>query len=309
MTCAGCGAEVAPGSRWCNSCAAMWQSRDAAVTPAPTAPPVAPAPPAPPPQWAPPPAPMPSTPFPPANPYTTPFDSFIPPTAPPGRGRRKGMGAVAVVAVAVLVVAGLAVLGLHHTTSRSSATAGHTTLPAAPEVAVPVGYRAFVDHADHFHIAVPTGWRQIDLSSPGTHQRFQQLLQDDPKLATVVGSGASISKALRFLAADVNLYGFSPNVNIGVQTAVGVQDKDLPAALDGIRAQYDRAGIRILRTEYVPMAGHQALQLTVTNPALSHSAGVTVVQDFVAANDLMYVVTFTGSNQDFQSIAATFSVS
>lgn len=101
----------------------------------------------------------------------------------------------------------------------------------------------------------------------------------------------------------------TPNVNIGVQPVVGVGHDDLHGVLAGMKEQYTRAGITILNTAFVPMAGHQVLQLTVTNPTLTRFGHVTVVQDFVAANDLMYIVTFTGTNPNFKVIAATFSVS
>jgi hypothetical protein len=314
MACLGCGTEVTPDRRWCAGCAALW-SREAqqisvppAIVEAPAPPPVPPTP------WTSPATP--STPVqvvPPFPPYAPPMGPFLTRPSRRRRGDRVQIGAAIAVCAAVLAVAGLVafVFVHHHATTRDATRALTTTSSTAADTSgIPLGYAPFVDHTNGFRIAVPTAWRQINPTSPGASIQFQQLVQANPRLAAVVGSGATISKEIKFFAIDPNFDGTSPNVNVAALPALGARDADLPKALASIRVGYDRLGLTILHAGYVPLAGHRALQLTVRNAGLlPNGAAPTEIQDFVAANDLLYTITFAGTSPDFHTIATTFAVS
>ena len=368
MACLGCGAEIAPGKRWCDECASLWNREivPTAVAPAPSpafASPSAPAPafavpppplaPALPPAFTPPPAPAPAaTPFaPPASrapatdaqpapapvaapawaapvaadprlgPYTPDLLPYLPP-APSGRGRGRGRGrnrtgnAIAIGAVVVvLIAAGIGVLLLAHRGGAKPAAnvttnTDTTTLPAtATGAGAPLGYTTFVDKTDHFRIATPTSWQEVDPASPAARQKIEQIVESDPALAADFGNGATIPATIKFLAVDVNPLGFSPNVNIVVEPAVGLRDARLPDALTGIRNEYARMGLTVRRVAYVRLAGHRALRVALSVPSQGLGGETAMVQDLVAANDSLYVITRTGTNPDLARIVATFRVS
>ena len=256
---------------------------------------------------------MPAQPVAPSPAYAPPVGTFIPRAAHRRQRDAVRIGATIAVGTIVLVAAGLgAFVLLHHHTTTSDATRTLTTVSptAANTSGIPLGYTPFVDHTNRFRIAVPTGWRQINPTSPGASIRFQQLVQANPRLAAVVGTGATISKEIKFFAIDTNVEGPSANINIAAIPALGARDQDLPKALASIRVGYDRLGLTIVHADYVPLAGHQALQLTISNAArLPNGAAPREVQDFVVANDLIYTITFTGTSADFHTIETTFAVS
>jgi hypothetical protein len=311
MECLGCGAEVAPGRRWCEACDIAGTARAELASPPPSAgaadpPPVSPTP------WAyPVTPPSAGQPFPPSTAYA--------PPGPPPRGRnRVGVG-IGLAVTAWIVLVGVVALGafllLHH--SKSTRVAAPTSdAPRNPPTTsiVPLGYSAFVDHADSFRIAVPTDWRRINPSSPGATQQFQRMIQANPQFAVVFGPNASsiISKHIKFFAIDLHLTGLSPNINITVVPAVGLRDADLPEGLTDIRKSYDRLGLTILRSASVRLAGHEALQLTVTTPRAPGAQTQVLlpeIQYFVAANDLLYTITCTGVSTEFHTITASFRTS
>jgi hypothetical protein len=307
MACAGCGAEIPADARLCDRCsgslAAPAEAQIPAAMSATHAGPVAPTP------WAQPTAPPTAWPAPqPVGLYVPPFEPHLLPRRQ--RPNRQRVGIAIAAAVVVVVVGSVsAVLALSRgPAGRAPSTL--TTLPSTPFVpGVPSGYTAFVDRADRFSIGVPRAWRQIDLASPGASQRLDQIVHADPGMARVLGNGSAISNKVRFLALDPNFTGFSPNVNVAVEPAVGIRDADLPQVLVGVQATYARAGLTVERVAYVPLAGHQALELTVTHPPIAQiSPAETSRQYFVAANDLMYVVTVSGASPDLAAVADSFNV-
>lgn len=319
MECLGCGAEVASETRWCERCDIAASSRAHLVNPPPGAPEpdLQPLPPTP---WAyaqtpPPPGPPgpPTTTYPPAYP-----PSYAPPLPPPGRGEsRVGIGvAVAAWIVLVAVAAVGAFLVLHHSKSKTVASSSITTPTNPPSATdVPPGYSEFVDRADSFRIAVPTAWRQINPSSPGATQEFQRVIQAIPKFADTFGPDASsfVTKHIKFFAIDLNFAGLSPNVNIAAIPALGIRDSDLPDALTEIRKSYDRLGLEILRSASVRLDGHAALKLTLRAPTSATFRKTHVppieTQYYVAANDFLYTVTFTGTSAAFPVITRSFHTS
>jgi hypothetical protein len=308
MECLGCGAEVAPGTRWCENCDIAGSSRAGLPTPPPPVTEPAPAVIAPTPWAYPTSTPVAPPPFPPAGEYAQPFP-------PPRRGRNISVGLAVAAWIVLVAVAGLGAFLLLHNSKSKPDTSSSVTLPNdAPAAAgLPPGYAEFVDRADAFRIAVPSAWRQINLSSPGAVQAFQQLVQSNPRLGAVFGSNAAslIARHIKFLAIDLNFHGLSPNVNITVVPAIGIRDADLAENLAGIRKGYNRLGITILHSEPAQVAGHQALQLTVQLGADANAthAPLTETQYLVGANDLIYTITFTGISSDFRAIVATFRTS
>ena len=200
-------------------------------------------------------------PFPPVDPYAPPFP-------PPRRGRNIGVGLAVAAWIVLVAVAGLgAYLLLHNSKSKPDASSNVVVPNDAPAAAgLPPGYTEFVDRADAFRIAVPSAWRQINPSSPGASQAFRQLVESNPRLGAVFGANASsiIARHIKFFTIDLNFRGVSPNVNLTVVPAVGIRDTDLTEQLAGIREGYDRLGITIQHFAPTQVAGHQALQLTVS---------------------------------------------
>jgi len=71
-------------------------------------------------------------------------------------------------------------------------------------------------------------------------------------------------------------------------------------------------GATVAGTRSMPLAGHTALQVTLDLkvPATATTKATTVheVQDIVAANDLIYIVTLAGTDAALPKIADTLRV-
>jgi hypothetical protein len=214
----------------------------------------------------------------------------------------------------------IAIAGLSLVTAcagKSATLPNTTTAPPATTTstsAAPAGYTVFTDAADHFRIATPTTWRQIDPASPGAAQLIQQMLKVNPKLSTLVGTGPAdlASKGIKFLAVDVAAPQFLANVNLVTKPALGVVDSDLPQLADALRSEYQKIGAVVTSTATIPLAGHQALQVKLRLALKTLSGSTTTAdetQDLIAANDLVYTITFAGSSPQFSTIESSISVS
>jgi hypothetical protein len=215
--------------------------------------------------------------------------------------------------VAVVAVLGAACGGSKASTSPTTkATALPTTTTAT--TLVPAGYSPFADTTDKFTIAVPAAWRQIDPASAGATQVFADVVKANPKLSSLLGSGPAdlVAKGIKFFGVDVSgATDFAPNVNVIVKAALGATDSDLPQAVAALKTQYTQIGATVTSTATVPLAGHQALQVKVQLPLTTPAGAKTTVaetQDLVAANDLIYILTFAGVSADFSTIESSFAL-
>ena len=228
----------------------------------------------------------------------------------PPAGRQPAIIVTIAAAIVILVVgAGIAIGVSHHSTAKQ--VPAQTAVTAPRLSGVPSGYTAFVDRADQFRIAVPATWRHVDPSSPGAKQTLQALTRANPKLAQLFQSTLE-SKAIKYFAIQINLAGPSPSVNVTVTPALGVRDQDLHAALTSIASEYRRLGITIRHTTFTPLAGHEALELTLATELTlpdGSKVPVTETQYVVAANDTLYTITLSGTSPQFQVIASTFRAS
>jgi hypothetical protein len=174
-------------------------------------------------------------------------------------------------------------------------------------------YVTFVDTADHFSIAVPNAWRRIDLSTPGASQTLRDLVAANPGLRALLGSNAAalIAQGIKFYALNANEAAV-PTVNVVARPAVGIRDSDLPRIAATLKAQYATIGATVSRISASSVAGHTALQVAVTTRAVGPTGAAIAkdeIQDFVAANDFIYILTLAGTSPEFRTIAATLDVS
>ncbi|MFN2608629.1 MAG: hypothetical protein ABR511_12185 [Acidimicrobiales bacterium] len=180
-----------------------------------------------------------------------------------------------------------------------------TTLAAS----VPAGYTGFTGTADHFTIAVPASWRQVDPSSPGATQAVQDLVKANPSFSALLSSGDLAAQGIKFLAADPAT---ASSVNVVTKAAVGARDSDLAGAASALEAQYTKVGGTVTASRSVPLAGHTGLQialdLKLAATATSPARVISEIQDLVTANDIVYIVTLTGTSPSLPAIADTLRV-
>lgn len=214
-----------------------------------------------------------------------------------------------------MIVVGL-IIGLAATLGKSAShVAVLPTQPAASASpaasappSVPAGYAQFQDTADNLSISVPSQWRKIDLTSLGTAQALQQFEAANPALKGFLGTDLA-SSGVKFLA----LSNTEPaTINIVAKPSPGLQDSDLAAGLPTLKARYQQMGITVVSSQTTPLANHQAVEIDA-DFTYTDSTGATVSrpvkQYFLAANDLLYVVTLNGNSADFPTILQTLSVS
>jgi hypothetical protein len=222
------------------------------------------------------------------------------------RARNAGIAAAAAVIVAVVVVAVVGRSSHSPSFTNGKAVAGPST------AGTPSGYKSFLDQTDHFSIAVPAQWRQVDPSSPGAAAAFQQLEQDNPKLKAALGSNLATleSRGMKFLSFDPNSQAAGPpTVNVAVQPAPGIQDSDITQAADQASSLLEKSGATVLGTRVVTFDGHQALQISLETTAkdpLGNNATTPATEYALGANDFAYFITLGGTSPDLSTIATTF---
>ena len=217
------------------------------------------------------------------------------------------MVGIALGAVAVLIGAVVVARASHSDRTRGAVIAG------SPAASTPSGYTSFVDHADRFSIAVPAAWRDVDPSSPGAQQAFQDLVQGNPEIAASLGPNIAtmVTKGMKFFSIDPAAGPAGrPSVNVIAEPALGINDSDLGDLAQQLPAGFAKAGATMLGSATIPLAGHQALQVTLEVPLTVGGQPVVLheTQDYVAANDLVYVITLTGTSPQAVIIASTFRV-
>jgi hypothetical protein len=229
--------------------------------------------------------------------------------------KRRFQWPIAFLPISILVVSSLTAACGSTTpfaTAVPSTSPGVTASPPARR-GLPAGYVTFVDTADHFSIAVPNAWRRIDLSTPGASQTLRDLVAANPGLRALLGSNAAalIAQGIKFYALNANDAAV-PTVNVAARPAVGIRDSDPPRIAATLKAQYATIGATVSRISTSSVAGHTALQVAVTTRAVGPTGAAIAkdeIQDFVAANDFIYILTLAGTSPEFRTIAATLDVS
>lgn len=192
--------------------------------------------------------------------------------------------------------------------SGTSKTAAPTTTTTTLASSVPAGFTGFTDAVDRFTISTPADWRQIDPSSPGAAQFAKDLVSANPAFAPALGSGNLAAQGMKFFAADASS---GASVNVIVKALPGVLDSDLPKLADQIKAQYAQVDGTVTGIRSVQLSGRAAvrvsLDLRISGPTGAKST-VQEVQYLVAANDLVYILTFAGDSPRLAPIGDTFRV-
>jgi hypothetical protein len=206
--------------------------------------------------------------------------------------------------VVALVVAGQS--------SHSPTFSNGKAVPGASAAGTPSGYKSFIDRTDHFSIAVPAQWRQVDPSSPGAAAAFQQLAQDNPKWKAAIGSNLAtlISRGMKFLATEPNRQAaVQSTVNVVVEPAPGIQDSDVTQLGDQASSELEKAGATVLGTRVITVDGHQALQVSISSnfkDPLGDNVTGPETQYYVGANDFAYIITLSGTGPELSTIVGTF---
>jgi hypothetical protein len=142
---------------------------------------------------------------------------------------------------------------------------------------------------------------------------LQQVLQDNPKLKSALGSNLAslLSKGIKFFAVEPNYQAaVAPTVSVVVEPAPGIQDSDVTQSGDQVAAGLTKAGATVLGTRVVTFDGHQALQVSETDKLkdpLGNAIPVPATQYEVGANDFVYLISLSGTSPDFSTIATTFN--
>jgi len=200
--------------------------------------------------------------------------------------------------------------------------ASHTTAPTTPSTiaattttsSLPTGYSAYSDSADHFSIAVPSAWIQVNPASPGASQALQSVVAAHPGVTLAYGIDPAryVASETRFVAFDaVEIATFLPSVNIIAKANTIITNSDLPSLLPGVRAAYQKIGGTIRAGAQAPVAGLPGFQINVQLPTSAPSGGkytVVETQDYVVANGDLYILTFAGTAPEFSTILSTFSL-
>jgi hypothetical protein len=209
----------------------------------------------------------------------------------------------------VILVVVLAVVGR---SSHSPTFSNGKAVPGPSTASTPDGYKSFVDQTDHFSIAVPAQWREVNPSSPGAAAALQQLEQDNPKLKAALGSNLAtvMSRGAKFLSVEPDRQAdVSPNVIVSVQPAPGIQDSDVTQAAGLAEAEFGKSGLTVLGTRIVTFDGHRALQVSLSatlKDPLGNAITFSQTQYYLGANDFLYIIGLTGTSPDLSRIANTF---
>jgi len=192
------------------------------------------------------------------------------------------------------------------------ANAGGPPQPVSA-AALPPGYQAFNDSANHFTISVPASWERINPSNPATAQAMQGLAEANPKLKGSIGKGTLAENGTTFDAVDTAASTVSkPSVNVIVQTVLGHDNNDVRQILGASFASYITSlGGTFIGMSTIYLNGDRVLRVTwllSIRTAAGTPETVQERQDWVAANHMLFTVTFTGASPAFATIESTLRV-
>jgi len=224
-------------------------------------------------------------------------------------------GRLAVTAVVALSLAAACSSGSHTAAPAATAATTTSTTLAPTTTTLPAGYSAFVDAADHVSIAVPATWDQLDPSSASAAADLQQALAVNPQLKSVYPNGVASFEAsgTKFMAfSPTSIGGFQANINLIATSAPGIVGGDLVQILPSLETKTESVGGTVTSSFTGTVAGREGLVANISLPynlASGRKATVIEKQDYVAANNTLYVLTFAGTSAAFSTIESTFSVS
>ena len=143
-------------------------------------------------------------------------------------------------------------------------------------------------------------FKPIDTTTAIGHLNTQKMMTHTPKLAGAPNLG--------------NFFPKIPQLSLPNKVAATpmIDPHKNPLQSVPAKSQYLKLRASVTSTTYVSLAGHRALEFALTFRLAQPTGGTFVwntVQDFVAANDLMYIVSFGGSSIEFGNIRTTLDVS
>ena len=248
--------------------------------------------------------------------YSFPASPHLPYSIPPPvQAPRKSLWSrarkAATVGIAVLFVAA-AVAGVVILAGRAPQTPGNSNslAVAGPSSAsTPSGFTSFRDQAEHFSIAVPSSWTEVNPESPSSIAAFTEVEQNNPDLEPVAGSASTlVARGMRFLAIDAASPGSQPStITVTSEANPGFQDNEFSQLADALPSEYAKLGATILNSNTVSLPGGQALQVSVQLPLTNDLGNQTILNEtqyYFVSSDFIYVL--TGSGPAITSIAATF---
>jgi hypothetical protein len=237
--------------------------------------------------------------------------SVPPPVQAPRKSAWSRARTAATVGIAVLFVAA-AVAGVVILAGRAPQTPGNSNslAVAGPSSAsTPSGFTSFRDQADHFSIAVPSSWTEVNPESATSIAAFTEVEQNNPDLEPVVGSASTlVARGMRFLAIDTASPDSQPStITVTTEANPGFQDNEFSQLAAALPSEYAKLGATILSSNTVSLPGGQALQVSVQLPLTDDSGNQTILNEtqyYFVSSDFIYVL--TGSGPAIATIAATF---
>jgi hypothetical protein len=178
---------------------------------------------------------------------------------------------------------------------------------------LPPGYQAYDDSPDHFTISVPGSWERVNTSDPATAQALQGLAAANPKLKGSIGKGTLADNGTTFDAVDTSATTVpQPSVNVIVQTVISHDNNDVQQIVGSSMAGYIASlGGTLTGISTIYVNGDRVLRVT-WSLAIRTAAGtpenLEETQDWVAANQMLFTVTFTGASPAFATIESTLRV-
>ncbi len=208
--------------------------------------------------------------------------------------------------VAVIVV----VRSNTHGASPSIAMA----VTGTPLPGTPAGYQAYEDGPDHFSIAVPSAWYDIDPTSvEGVDDQAQQSAErSNPGLSDFLGSpspslGAASTK---FLASGGHVPNGVPSV-VSVVIFRPVPPTDLGSLETGILTTTALAHAKLEARGLVALNGRSAFRATAESTVETTSGQTATNQSaiyLIDVNDTLYAVIVSGIDPALATIVHTFNI-
>jgi hypothetical protein len=131
-----------------------------------------------------------------------------------------------------------------------------------PAAAGSADNQEFVDQTAGFQLALPAGWQELNLDSPGVQASVSRVLAQDPQLAAAVGTSAADLQR-----AGVHLLALGPgraDANVVIRPDPPGGTAGVGGLLPALQPEMASAGGTILNHSIITVAGQPALHLTVS---------------------------------------------
>ena len=236
------------------------------------------------------------------------------PSLPPAAGstqefrrlRNAGIAAAAVGIVAALIAGVLILAGR---TSPSAHDWNDLAVAGPKTTSTPPGYTSFVDRAEHFSIAVPSSWTEINPESPSSIAAYEQVEQNNPNLKAIIGSPSTFdAKGMRFLAIETTSRGSqAAAISVAARADPGFDEDEFSQLAAQLPAEFAKFGATMLGSSTVSLPGGRALKVSVELPLTNDLGDKTTLDEtqyYLGSTNLVYVITGTGPG--ITTIASTF---